>query len=125
MTFFFDRSVGRNLPRVFQLLGIDAIAHDDKFSPNTPDEVWLAAAGQHSWIVITKDDRIRHNQAERQAIIDNRVGCFVLLRRGATRFVMAQILMRAWDDIVALSASEARPFLYAVLADGRVERRSL
>jgi len=39
----------------------------------TPDEVWLAHAGQHGWIILTKDDNIRRHQLALSAIIRNRV----------------------------------------------------
>jgi predicted nuclease of predicted toxin-antitoxin system len=125
MTFFFDRSMGRKIPAALHQLGIDAIAHDDHFAQNTPDSVWLSSVGRRGWVVITKDDRIRFRPAERRALIDHGVGCFVVLRRNATRLQLAQILLRAWDDIVNITDTEARPFLYAVLADGTVERRIL
>jgi len=125
MTLFFDRSMGRKIPQALQLLGVDAIAHDDRFGPRTPDDVWLAAAGQRGWTVVTKDDRIRFNQAERVALVTYRVGCFVLLRRNATRWQLTQIRARAWDEIETIGSAEPRPFLYAIYADGSVNRRSL
>ena len=122
MTFFFDRSMGRKIPQAFSLLGLDAIAHDDHFDQATPDDVWLAAVGQRGWTVITKDDRIRFNQAERAALIAHAVGCFIVSRRNAPRWQLAQSLLRAWDDIARIADTEARPFLYAVYRDGSLRR---
>jgi uncharacterized protein with PIN domain len=67
--FFFDRSMGKSIPRAFALLGLDVVVHDDHFGQATPDDVWLAVVGEQGWIVITKDDRIRFNEAERAALI--------------------------------------------------------
>lgn len=125
MRFFFDRSVGKSIPRAFALLALDTIAHDDHFDQTTPDDTWLATAGEQGWIVITKDDRIRRNMAERAALVGHNVGCFVLSQRNATRWQMAQTLMRAWDTIEQIAATEPRPFLYAIHPDGSVSKRSL
>lgn len=125
MTFFFDRSVGKSVPRAFAQLGPDVVAHDDHFDQTTPDDTWLAIAGDRGWTVITKDDRIRRNMAERAALVGHNVGCFVLSQRNATRWQMAQALMRAWDTIERIAATESRPFLYAIHPDGSVSKRSL
>jgi predicted nuclease of predicted toxin-antitoxin system len=125
MTFFFDRSVGRRIPEAFRLLGIDAVAHDDHFAQDTQDHIWLADVGRRGWIVITKDERIRFRTEERRALIDHAIGCFLVLRGNATRLQLAQMLLRSWDEIVHVSDAETRPFLYAILADGTVQRRML
>ena len=35
------------------------------FRFGTPDEVWLTACGEHNWIVLTRDQRIRRRVLER------------------------------------------------------------
>jgi len=117
--------MGKRIPQAFALLGLDAIAHDDLFDQATPDDQWLAAVGEQGWIVITKDDRIRFNEAERAALIAHNVGCFVLTKRNASSWQMAQNLMRVWDTIAQLAESAPKPFLYAVHADGTVRKRDL
>jgi len=123
--FFFDRSTGKSIPEAFALLGIDAVAHDDYFAQATPDDTWLAEVGKLGWIVITKDDHIRRNDAERAALITYNVGCFVLMQRNVTRFRMTQNLMRSWDTIIEIAESAPKPFLYAIHADGSVHKRKL
>lgn len=125
MTYFFDRNLGRKIPHELSLRGIDAVAHDDHFDQDTPDDTWLAEVGGRGWTVITKDDRIRFNAAERSALITYGVGCFAIMRRNATRQELLEILDTAWHTIEAISTSEARPFLYAVYKDGSVRKRDL
>ncbi len=122
MTFFFDRSVGRTVPEALKLLGADVIKLDDLFAPQTPDDQWLHAAAQNGWTIITKDKRIRFNEAERRAIEDARVGCFVLLNPKLTRWTMAKLLMQVWDRLEEIAASEPRPFIFGLRADGSVRR---
>ena len=114
-----------SVPNAFKLLGLDVIAHDDQFEQTATDDMWLTVAGEHGWLVITKDDRIRRNEAERAALIGYNVGCFVLSQRNATRWQMAQTLMRAWEAIEQIATTEQRPFLYAVHPDGSLSKRSL
>jgi PIN like domain len=121
VTFFFDRSIGRRVPDALRLLGADVIKHDDLFGQRTPDDQWLVAAAQHGWTVVTKDKRIRFNEVERRAIQDARVGCFVLLSPKLTRWTMARLLLQVWDRLEAIAASEHRPFIYGVYADGSVK----
>lgn len=43
------------------------IAHDDMFSQDVDDEVWLREAGRRGWVVLTRDDKIRYRPGEQQA----------------------------------------------------------
>jgi hypothetical protein len=52
--------------------------HDDHFLPDAKDEDWLLEAGRRSWIVLTKDDRIRYRVTERTTIASAKVRAFVL-----------------------------------------------
>lgn len=54
LTFFVDRSLGRKrLVEAIRQSGLDAVAHDDLFAADAPDEVWLQRAGLEGWIVLT------------------------------------------------------------------------
>jgi len=47
--------------------------HDELFTQGTADVVWLREAGVREWVVITRDDRIRYNQLEKQAVLAARL----------------------------------------------------
>jgi len=123
--YFCDRSLGRRIPRELRVRGIDAVAHDDFFAQNEPDEGWLASVGQRGWIVLTKDDYIRYRAAERQAMLLYNVGCFVLMRRNDTSEQLLVTLAAAWDKIEGTITSDVRPFLYAIYKDGSIYKRDL
>lgn len=59
-------------------VGIKAIKHDDHFSDDTEDTVWLEAIGKSGWVVLTKDKAIRRREHERDALIAASVRMFVL-----------------------------------------------
>jgi hypothetical protein len=71
-------------------------------------------------IIITRDKRLRFDEAERRAIVEARLGCFVLLSPKLTRWTMARLLLPVWDQLEAIVAQEARPFIDGVHADGTV-----
>jgi hypothetical protein len=120
VTFFFDRSIGRRVPDALKLLGADVVKHDDLFDQRAPDDRWLTAAAHNGWTVVTKDKRIRFNEAERRAIRDARVGCFVLLSPKLTRWTTARRLLQIWDRLEDIAARESRPSIYGVHADGSI-----
>ena len=125
MIFFCDRNLGKQLPAALRARGIDVVVHDEQFPQATADEDWLAAAGQQRWIVITRDRRIRFNEVERRALIDYGVGCFMLTRADASAAEMDHCLRAAWYDIIRISMTIPRPFLYSVSAEGKVRRYPL
>jgi len=50
----------------------------------SPDEVWLATAGAQGWIVLMRDQRVRHRTLEIQALRAAKVAAFVLTAGQAT-----------------------------------------
>jgi len=54
------------------------------FPQGTEDVVWLREAGSNGWIVITRDDRIRYNQLEKQAVIAARLRFFSITSSSLT-----------------------------------------
>ena len=54
------------------------IAHDDVFSQDVDDEVWLREAGRRGWVVLTRDDKIRYRPGEQQALIEAGTAVFCL-----------------------------------------------
>lgn len=121
-TVLFDRTVGKSLPQDCKLLGLDVEAHRDHFNYDTVDEVWLAEVAKRGWVVVTNDKNIRHNEAERRALLENSVGCFMFGKGGRTRFQYMSALVRSWDEIQRIAATETRPFIYVLHADGKLER---
>lgn len=122
MTYFFDRNIGRKIPRALALLDLDVVAHDDEFEPETPDDAWLAVVGARGWVVITQDGKIRKRRNELQAIIDHAVACFVLHTAGRTKAETARVFLDALSHIEDIVASERPPYVYRVDQRGNVQR---
>ena len=95
--------------------------HDDHFAQDAPDEEWLMVAGQKGWIVVTRDERIRHRVAEKRAIRRAKVRAFVIVARGDLRIeAVADIFLKALPQVRSITASEEPPFIAKIWRNGSV-----
>jgi len=70
---------------VLRAAGLHVEVHDDHFRQDALDPEWLTAVGEKNWIVVTRDERIRYNVAEKQAMRRAKVRAFVLAAQGDLR----------------------------------------
>jgi hypothetical protein len=88
----------------------------------TPDEVWLATAGTQRWIVLMRDQRIRHRPLEIQALRFSRVGAFVVTAGQATARDTAMVVLGKLPKILNIWRSERKPFLYTLGMTGALSK---
>jgi hypothetical protein len=70
LVFFVDRSLGRHIiPNALRDAGALVELHDDHFSQDAKDQVWLAEVGKRGWVVLTKDKRLRYRALETNALM--------------------------------------------------------
>lgn len=91
-----------------------------RFNHNTPDDVWLAVAGQQGWVVFSHDRKFHLEEAERYAIRQFGVACFYLWGSNASTFEKMRSFCRGYDRIVEAATNTARPFIFDVQRDGRL-----
>ena len=77
-----------------------------------PDDVWLSHCGMHSYVALTRDQRIRYRPLEKQALIDYGVACLTFKHGQATAIQCAARIITLAPKMVAIAASQPRPFLY-------------
>src|SRR5712692_6826572 len=53
--------------------GVKHERHGNHFPPGTEDTIWLPFVGQKGWVLVTKDKKIRYNELEKAAVLQNRV----------------------------------------------------
>jgi hypothetical protein len=94
--------------------------HDDHFLPDAKDEDWLLEAGRRSWIVLTKDDRIRYRVTERTTIASAKVRAFVLTSTRLQGLEMAAAFIKALPRIRRFVAGNPAPFIARVSRTGKV-----
>jgi predicted nuclease of predicted toxin-antitoxin system len=123
LVFFIDRSLGKRV--VAQSLrdsGARVEVHDDHFPQNATDVEWIAGAGQRGWIVLSKDEQIRRNPLERDAIEQTRAKAFFLTQQGLSGPEMGQIFVRALPGMVRRAMRQPGPFIFTVSRIGVFSR---
>ena len=112
-TFYVDESIFSNaLVAELAAAGIvfDRVGTTVPFG--APDDVWLSHCGRHSYVALTRDQRIRYRPLEKQAPIDYGVACFTFKHGQATAIQCAARIITLAPMMVAIAASQPRPFLY-------------
>lgn len=109
------------MPEALRQAGLQAQVHDDHFPADASDADWLRVVGQRGWIVLTKDERIRHRPLERAALLDAGVRAFVLTAQRMSGADMGQAFVRARRAMEhLLHRRRQRPFIATVTRHGRV-----
>jgi predicted nuclease of predicted toxin-antitoxin system len=121
LAFFTDANLGRRVvPEALRAIGEEVKTHDEIFSPGTHDRVWLLAAGEKGWVVLTKDSKIRYRRNEIAAFLSARVRVFVLVSRNLPGAEMGRVFVKALPAIKKLCASHSAPFIAHIHLDGTV-----
>ncbi len=103
--------------------------HRDHFADDAPDVEWLAEVGRHGWVVLTKDDAIRRNLLERQALLAANLRAFILTSQNMSGPDMAELVVRFRHRIEKLARTTPPPFIAlvtrssVVFADVKTGRR--
>ncbi|MCY3749064.1 MAG: hypothetical protein OXG64_07195 [Chloroflexi bacterium] len=63
------------------------------------DTEWLKQAGQEGWTVITTDERLMQVPEEKQAIVDNKVKCFILSPQPQGTWETLRAFVAMWEKI--------------------------
>ena len=123
---FTDRSVGLDaVPSVFRDAGYVVHTIQEVFGNGpVPDVEWIQYAGERDMLAICKDDRIRYNYLEWDAI--HRTGLRVLCL-GDKRIGIAEMTSRFRAALVHLPGlvRAPGPWVFGVHAHGRVQRMTL
>jgi hypothetical protein len=121
VTYFTDRNLGHLLPVAMGLLGIPIEIHDTHYTQFTPDDVWLPEVGANGWIVLTQDPRFLHNENEKEALVSNGVGCFVLVTDGLKKWEKLRVIAKVWDEVEKIVADTTPPYIYRITKAGDVK----
>lgn len=119
--FFVDRSLGgKVVAEALRRLGERVEVHDDHFAKNVADDIWLAEVGAKGWVVLSKDDRIRRNPVERQALLAAGVAVFFLGRGDLRGDQMSSAFTAAMPAMKKALRRFPVPFIAGVLLAGHV-----
>lgn len=120
---FIDRSIPKSVAVALKQVRDDVRWLEDEFSHDVRDDIWLRHAGEHGWLVITRDKYIRRRQGERDAIVRYAVGGFCLTQgRDSTRWGYLKLIVGTLDEMESRFEGTERPFLFGVNAAGAFRR---
>ena len=106
------------MPDALRAAGLEIRVHDDLFPPGTQDVVWLREAGAHGWVVITRDDRIRYNQLEKEAVLAAKLRFFSITSSSLTGEEAADLILKALGAISRLCGQHSRQGFIAKISRG-------
>ena len=121
--FVVDENLGRRIPTGMRGFGESVRFLVDEFGLGVADVDWLPQVGKRGWIVITRDQQMLHQPAERQAILDNDVGVFWLDGGRLPRCQLIQQLVRSWPQIKETAKRLSGAFWYRVSPTGSTIRQ--
>jgi hypothetical protein len=116
ITFFVDRSLGRQVAEALRGAGADVEIHDAHFAEDTSDVDWIAEVGRRRWVVLTKDKGIRRKRLERRAVEAASLRLFTLGSGSMTSEQMADIFIAHRSRIERLAQQRPAPFIAVVTA---------
>lgn len=101
MTFFFDNNLSAKLTEILRVLGIDVVHLRERFPQDAKDVEWIPVVGAEGLVVVTADDRLRRNAAERAAIRQYLVSVIYLPKNYLDRglWEQAEFMVRYWRKI--------------------------
>ena len=118
MRFFIDENLSPQLAKGMSGFGEDAIHLTEVFSQGTEDVDWLRYVGQNGLFLVTRDERVRWNPAELQALKIHDVGAFFLGGKNRSRCDLIQQLVRNWPRMKEIGSRTRRPFAFKVPPSG-------
>jgi hypothetical protein len=108
----------KKVPDALRAAGVEVRAHDELFPQATHDVTWLREAGANGWVVLTRDDRIRYNQLEKQAVLAAKVRFFSIMSSSLTGDEAAALLVSALGAISRLCRQHAKRGFIAKISRG-------
>lgn len=130
LTFYFDRCFGKRFPAAVKSIRPPQIAveyhHDTRcrfrFRQETPDDEWLSKIGAAGWIAFSHDRRFHTEEPSYKAIKQHNIGCFYLWGGQDLCWEKLRSFVRAYDKIIEVAQTEARPFIFDVERNGNLKR---
>ncbi len=121
ITFFADRSSGKQLAERLKEIDLNIEKHDDHFEQNTLDVVWLEECGNRDWVIISSDKAIKKNFLEKQALMKSNLASFFFTTANLISEQQFQIVEKAIKRIANVISSNKKPFIARLDKESGVE----
>lgn len=108
------------MPSALRAAGERVEIKTDHFSQDTEDIAWVTEVGARGWIILSADDRLRHNHIEIVALLKSNTHSF-LLNSGSLRGAqMANAFVTALPQMKGIVRTVAAPAVCVVSQGGVV-----
>jgi hypothetical protein len=119
--FFLDRSLGRKaVPEALRGVGWSIVTLAEHYGVPADEKVadvnWIEEAAKQGWPILMKDKRIRHRQAEINAVVEHKARCFVITRGDLPSADMVSRFI-ANEAAILAAAAQPGPYIYSVQVD--------
>ena len=91
--------------------------YGERIGQGLADEEWLRDAGEHGWVVLMKDAKIRYRPAELQVVIDHGLRAFCLTNANLRGVEMARRFVVHLPRIARIAEQKPGPYIYGVYRD--------
>jgi predicted nuclease of predicted toxin-antitoxin system len=118
MKFFIDNNLPQQLANGLKGFGENVMHLTEQFPPDTEDVGWLTYVGSLELILVTRDERIRHNPFELKSLREHKVGAFFLGGKNRKRCDLIQQIVRNWPRMKELASKTDRPFAFRIPPTG-------
>ena len=95
-----------------------ADVYGERIGQGLADTEWLRDAGEHGWVVLMKDDKIRYRPAELESLTTSGVRAFCLTNANLRGADMAQRFVEALPKIQKIASDQDGPYIYGVYSNG-------
>jgi hypothetical protein len=112
-SWFTDRDLGKQFPRILADAGIQVQRHGDLFPPNGTDEQWLEHCGRRGLVAITHDTRIRYRPNELATVVRFKVQLVVVIGK-VPMTQLAQGFVNTLPRVEAMLDAERAPVILKV-----------
>jgi hypothetical protein len=101
--------------------GLDVKVLKEEFHAGALDVDWLPRVTAKGWILLTKDDKWRYRQAEKEILVDAKARAFVFVSKSAKGQEIAETIIGAMKKIAKAIETEKAPFIAHIYLSGRVQ----
>lgn len=124
MRFFLDRNLGKRFGEILMQAGISVVLHNDLFEQNVTDQEWIRTIGKHSFVAVTRDQRIGRNYLEQKAVARAGLKMVVIVGGNARSDELADNFIRTLSTLQRFINNHQAPFIAKLRRPSTKDRQS-